>query len=285
MNKDIVPASSKSSGNTKLMTKQISPSKKWCFTLNNYTEINIQEVINCKEFQSSKQYLFQEEIGISGTKHLQGFVYFNTKIRPLSLALCNKKIHWEKMKGTIKENIMYCSKENTNNGKSFYKGCKPFKPIISIKESNFYQWEKDLYSIIREPINDRSIIWVWEEQGKVGKSQFCKWLGIYESAVICAGSAKDMKYLISQRDEAGLPCDLILFDISRRMKNSVSYIGIEEIKNGFFCSSKYETRMTIINSPNIIVFCNSPPKTKAMSLDRWEVYKIINNELTKEIVN
>ena len=280
--KEVVPKSSGKSGNTKLTSKQIPPAKKWCFTLNNYSENDIAEIKFCKEFQSSNKYMFQEEKGELGTEHLQGFIHFSRKLRPLSLNLCGKRIHWEKMKGSIKENIIYCSKPEDRIGKCYYKGCKPFKPIITITEKKFYPWQKSVLDIIRNESSDRKIHWVWETAGNVGKSAFCKWLCIHECAILCSGRAKDMKYLITQMDAEGSPTDLIVFDIPRSRQNKLSYVGMEEIKNGCFCSSKYETKMTIINSPCIVVFSNFQPQIERLSLDRWSVYKIIENQLVNQ---
>jgi len=268
-------------GNTKPSPKRIAPAKQWCFTFNNYTENDVSSLLAHKRFQGAKKYMFQEEIGESGTPHLQGFIVFQTKIRPLSLKL-SKKIHWEKMKGNVFENIKYCSKNNTVYGKCYYKGCKPFKEIVSIEQSEFYDWQISLLNIIQNCDDDRIIHWVYEKTGGVGKSTFCKWLAIHEQAVICGGKAADMKYMLTQRLIRGDSTDLIIFDIPRSKLNRISYDGMEEIKNGLFCCTKYETCMTIMNSPTVIIFANDEPKYKAISLDRWEVYEIVDNKLIHE---
>ena len=265
-------------GNTKLSSSRVNPCKNWVFTLNNYTEENITELLTHKNISGAKKYMFQREIGESGTPHLQGFIVFSTKIRPLSLKL-SKKIHWEKMKGTVLDNIKYCSKSETKNGRCYYKGCKPFKEVITIQKEQFYAWETDLLEIIQQDDSDRTIHWIWESTGGVGKSSFAKWLGVHEQAVICSGKAADMKFMISSRQKAGNPTDLIIFDVPRSKYNRICYHGMEEIKNGFFCSSKYESNMTIMNSPTIVVFANKEPKYEMISQDRWKVYNIVDNKL------
>lgn len=99
-----VPDSSNSStgnGNTKhspnTKTKQISPAKRWCFTLNNYTDDEISSIVPVFN-ERCRLGLFSKEVGDSGTPHLQGYLEFKTKLRPNSLGLTNK-IHWEKAKG------------------------------------------------------------------------------------------------------------------------------------------------------------------------------------------
>jgi len=262
-------------GNTIHSPKRIVPKKKWCFTWNNYTEDDISSLVTHKGFQGSKQYMFQQEIGESGTPHLQGFIVFHKKIRWTSLKL-SKKIHWEKMKGSVVENIKYCSDEEKRapGGKCYYHGCKPFKPLITIKREDFYDWENELLEIVQNCVDNRAIHWVYETVGKVGKSQFCRWLAVHEQAVICDGGPKDMKFMISQRLGRGDSTDLIIFDIPKELLSKVSYAGIEQIKNGLFCSPKYESCMTIMNQPTVLIFANAKPRIEKMSLDRWHIYEI-----------
>ena len=68
--------SSRGVGNTKPpcnKKKQISCSKHWCFTLNNYTSEDISKI---SSNSSIVLYVFQEETGENGTKHLQGYIEF-----------------------------------------------------------------------------------------------------------------------------------------------------------------------------------------------------------------
>eukprot|EP00962_Isochrysis_galbana_P034701 scaffold11793_cov138-Isochrysis_galbana.AAC.1 len=46
----------------------------------------------------------------TGTPHIQGFVNFPDRLRPLSLGL-PKEIHWEKQRGSKKQNMAYCGKD------------------------------------------------------------------------------------------------------------------------------------------------------------------------------
>ena len=71
-------SSKKKSGNT----RQISPSKHWCFTLNNYSMDDI-KVLKNTDSSIVPRYVFQEEIGEEGTPHLQGYINFNKKVRPM----------------------------------------------------------------------------------------------------------------------------------------------------------------------------------------------------------
>ena len=69
----------------KEIKKQISPSKRWCFTLNNYTQEELDTIVPI--FDSLvKIGMFGMEVGKeSKIPHLQGFVEFNEKLRPKSV--------------------------------------------------------------------------------------------------------------------------------------------------------------------------------------------------------
>jgi len=80
----------------------------WCFTVNNYSEEEYEEllVVPCQYI------IIGKEVGESGTPHLQGFVQFAKPGN--TLAACkkiNSRAHWEMTKGNIDQNVDYCSKE------------------------------------------------------------------------------------------------------------------------------------------------------------------------------
>lgn len=269
--------SSRENGNTKRSLKcvpkvksQISPAKNWCFTLNNYLESDINEIIKvCSN--SSTNYIFQEEMGENGTKHLQGYVEFNTKKRPMSV-FDNKSIHWEKRKGTKQQNINYCSKSDTNNGKMYTNFRLP-KPIKMVDK--LYKWQETIKEILLQEPDDRTVYWIHEPSGNIGKSLFCKYMALKHGAIVLSGKANDMKYgIIQYKIKNDVYPEIILIDIPRNVNNFLSYTGIEEIKNGCFFSAKYECDMVIMNSPHIVCFSNEEPDYSSFSLDRWKIAKV-----------
>lgn len=89
----------------------MSRGRAWCFTLNNYTEA---------EFETVKQadcrfLICGREVGESGTPHLQGYVYFQNAVRLSSVkALLGARMHLELAKGSVEQNIAYCSKDGNH---------------------------------------------------------------------------------------------------------------------------------------------------------------------------
>lgn len=89
------------------MTNKQSTS--WCFTLNNYTEQELQmlKILKCKYI------IFGHEIGEeTETPHLQGFVQFESNYRFASLKKLNKRISWKRRADVSTEEFAanYCCK-------------------------------------------------------------------------------------------------------------------------------------------------------------------------------
>lgn len=88
-------------------------SRYWFFTLNNYMQAEV------RNLQSDKyQYIFQEEVAGTGTKHLQGTIRFPNAMRLASMKQLNARAHWE-----ICDNFMacinYCKKNRSRIGKIY----------------------------------------------------------------------------------------------------------------------------------------------------------------------
>lgn len=86
---------------------------RWCFTLNNYTDQEV-EIVNGVLSQPEVRYaIYGKEVGgDEGTPHLQGFVAFKkdwslTKLRNI----LSSRAHFERARATEQEQYAYCSKE------------------------------------------------------------------------------------------------------------------------------------------------------------------------------
>ena len=258
--------SSVKSGNT----KQISPSKHWIFTLNNHTAEDI-KMISSVESSIVPKFIFQEEKGENGTPHLQGYLMFATKKRPLSI-FDTKRIHWEKCKN-VKASIAYCQKSDTRIGDQWSRGIMT-KYVEVIK--NFYPWQEEIKSILKKKVCDRSLYWYWEPKGCAGKTTFQKWLhSHYDDVLIVSGKASDMKHAVVNHIETknNYP-KIILCNIPRSSMNYISYAGIEEVKDMFFHSGKYEGGQVNGPRPHFFIFANERPEEDIVSSDRWVIKRI-----------
>lgn len=267
--------SSRGSGNT----KQIPCKKNWCFTLNNYSEKDIEDI---KNLDSSKVPIitFQEEVGENGTPHLQGTISFKNKARPFGLGL-NPKIHWE---GTrkLEESREYCCKDDTKKegGIRYLRGWEPNIPYVEhIPKEHWHPWMDEAKAILDGPISWDKVYWFWEPTGGVGKTSFCKWVFThYPGVIILGGKAADMKYAITAYNKIHkrLP-RIILVDIPRSIMDYVSYQGFEEVKQMCFFSGKYESDNIVGPRPHMMCFANEEPCYSGLSDRKWAVKRLHNN--------
>jgi len=266
--------SSEKEGNTiSSFSKQISPSIRWIMVLNNWTNDELNSISSiCSKF--CKYAIIEEEIGECGTPHLQGYFEFKTKMRPCSV-FNNKRIHFEKAKGTREDNNIYCSKDN----KIVVSIGRP-KPIKIIQ--NLYDWQKNIIKMMDEEPDDRKVYWFYENKGNIGKSQFIKYCIVKHKVLFCnGGKMSDIMNLVFNQNMN--ECNCVMFDIPRANEGIVSYSALESIKNGMVCNTKYETGTKIFNSPHLICFANFPPKDiDKLSADRWVITNLRDTELDSD---
>lgn len=224
-------------------------------------------------FSPLGEFIVGEEIGDSGTPHLQGFVKFKKKTRPAKIAF-EGRAHWEKCKGNERQNTDYCQKE----GRTIHTNMKVPKPIRTIDPEKLYPWQKNIWDTVENECTDeRTINWYYEESGNVGKSALCKLLVVKKGAILVGGKGDDIKHGIVSFMEKnnGIAPEIVLIDIPRCSAGFVSIKAIEEVKNGCFFSGKYESAMCVFNSPHIFCFSNTLPDVDKMSQDRWNIVEIV----------
>lgn len=259
-------------GNTKPLSKQVDVSLYWCFTYNNYEQKEIEQLSSAFSAEC-KEYIFGEEIGESGTKHLQGYIQFKKRNRPSSLKL-SPKIHWEKCKGTRKQNIDYCTKDG-----KIHTNIRLPKPIKLLDITKLYGWQDAMLKVACEEPDDRTIYWIYDEKGNKGKSAFTKLLCAKYNAIMCEGKAADINQALAGYNEAeGVFPDIVCVDCPRHCLEYMNYGAIEKVKNGHVFSGKYESKQMIFNPPHVFIFANSPPDTSKYSLDRWKIKEIHENK-------
>ena len=88
-------------------------SRKWVFTLNNYTDEETELVRAFAAHENTRWLIFGKEKGANGTPHLQGALYMRAgkTLRALKAKIGIPRIHLEKMRGTFSQNRAYCVKE------------------------------------------------------------------------------------------------------------------------------------------------------------------------------
>lgn len=256
-------------GNTKtpvnVEEKRGNAAKRWCFTWNNYSQNFLAPLAPGLE---GSEYIIGKEVGENGTQHLQGYVEFPQKVRPVGYKGFPKEIHWEKCKGDRASNVAYCSKEGDYCGT-----LRPPRPLPTVELTGWQLFCKAKFET--EPV-PRKIYWYWSREGKRGKSNMARYLAM-QGALICDGKAADMKFLILKyKEKKGDYPICVVFDIPRSMEHYLSYNGMEQVSNAVFASTKYECDMVIAPYMHLFVFANFPPdmNNKDMSQDRFVVVNV-----------
>lgn len=149
-------------------------SKRWCFTLNNYTD---EEEVKLKDILEtiSVYYVIGREIGDLGTPHLQGYVVLKKNARLTGLKKVSERAHWEIAKGSSVQNIIYCEKE----GESYDWGVRP----MSNKEKG--ETEKDRWSRMVEQATCGDLQDLKEENPREYVLYLNKWRSLDNSKPEC----------------------------------------------------------------------------------------------------
>lgn len=237
--------------------------KSWVFTWNNYPDKYQIQLFEAAAKPGIKAYSWGEEIGEQGTRHIQGYLETQFKVRWNWFGL-PPEIHWAPARGSRQHNTTYTQKDGTNV--VYSANMAPPEPLRFITELR--PWQDELENLIKQQPDDRTIHWIWENIGGIGKSALVKrWAHLY-GAQVCAGKAADMKYQLTETDPKPR---IVIFDVPRSSFQYISYQGMEEIKNGCFASTKFKSTMVLYNPPHVIVFANEPPDRERLSADRWRV--------------
>lgn len=262
-------------------TRPISPAKRWCFTLNNY---NLDEIKDIELTCSSDGYFMKEEISKSGTPHLQGVVIFEKKCRPKNKFI-SKRIHWEKMRGTPVQALLYCMKEDTRKpfGKSWFANVLKYfgdkQALLCQEFRKLRPWQNEVLEILASTPHMRDIWYIYEKLGGAGKSLLQKYILSHYNAIIVAGNRSDMKNAIIQYYNLKKKyAEIILLNVPKSSKN-LSWSAIEEIKDGVLYSGKYEGGMAIFPRPHVFIFSNHPPPIQdgVISADKFKVRRLYRN--------
>lgn len=213
----------------------------------------------CKEFY----YQLEQGEGENGYLHYQGCLSLKTKERfdtvcniiGYNIAHVESAKNWQAL-------INYCMKTKTRqNGPWSHKSSF----IKTIQQLNW--WQEAIFEDIQNNEPDpRKIYWVWDKDGNIGKTVFCKYCAVKLGVtVIGNGKFTDMAYRIQPNVKT------VFFSFPRTIEGKVNYSAIEAIKDGMIDSHKYESNLKLFNIPHVYVFCNFAPDTSKLSQDRWEI--------------
>lgn len=259
-------------------TKSPSRFRNWVFTLNNFT-IEERSFLENTFISKNWKYLFQEEMGVNNTPHLQGFFVSSNPVAFTTLKNINDRWHLEKMNGSIKNNISYCTKSICRIPRTSIHSNIQYESneqkILQIEYNNdnilWKNWQKEILGRINNLPDKRKIFWYWDETGGIGKSFLTKYilLKYNDITIIGEGRSNDVFNQIKIFMDENKTPQIIILDIPRHNENYINYGCIEKIKNGCIYSGKYEGGVCLFPIPHVFIFANFYPDTNKWSTDRY----------------
>lgn len=275
-------------GNTKPQPK-VTKRRGWCFTWNNYTEEDWEQIKKYVDTQTQYYIVGKEEGKLNNTPHLQGYIYYANARTFKQVKDMLPKCHIEPSRGTPIQNHNYCSKEGEyierwnqcKNKQSVAEFIAERKKIAlnKYKSTVWKQWQADIIAKLDAKADDRSIIWVVDEKGHCGKSYLAKYLYLKHATIIADGHKSDIfnqlniKINIERQD-----ITLCILDIPRCGEHYINYGVIEQLKNGLIYSGKYEGGDIIFDPLHIIIFANFEPDYYKVTSDRWNIIEVKDQE-------
>jgi len=138
-------------------------------------------------------------------------------------------------------------------------------------------WQRNVADLFIEPEDamfGRTIHYIWEAEGNTGKSALAKYLATREGGLMVTYSGGADVLFVAARYIAEHGCGplVIVINIPRGVPaQEVDYIALEQLKDGSFVSTKYDSRVITMDRPHIVMFANEPPAMEKISADRWVV--------------
>lgn len=249
--------------------KKIQPNQllSWFFTFNNYTDADIL-LLETKFKEICSSYIFEKEVGKSGTPHLQGVIKLKDKMRYSEFEL-PKSIHWESTKN-YDNAVKYCQKdfiagstsEIYSHGitiKKMRPGIDDRRPVI-LPELN-RPFQKFVIDKILKQQFDGKCHWFHDYgKGQLGKTTLAKYIDIEFNAIFFnKGKCEDVCHTVLDCYKAGNPMNIFVVNLPRSNKGKISWCAVEQILDGWIYSCKYEGGKCVFAPPHLFVFSNSRP--------------------------
>lgn len=137
-------------------------------------------------------------------------------------------------------------------------------------------WQKHVIDEISgDVIDNRTINWVYDAKGKMGKTMVAKYITWKKLGKFMSfDSSANLRFQVIK---AGAQA-AYMFDLPRTKGKDAKmddiYEALEHIKNGLVQSGKYEGGDLLMSSPHVWVFSNFPCNLSKMSADRFRLWTI-----------
>lgn len=129
-------------------------------------------------------------------------------------------------------------------------------------------WQQTLYSKLILPPDSREIQFIVDVTGNSGKSWFARYYSDLHdnSQIIVPGKKADMALTINDTSR------VFFLDCPKSKQGDfIQYDFLEELKNGYVFSPKYESKNKSFPTPHVVVLMNESPDQTKLSADRYTI--------------
>lgn len=173
----------------------------------------------------------------------------------------------------------YCIKDDTRQAGPWsdhfiYKG----QDLNEVSTSP-HPWQAEVIKIVEAEPDDRTIMWIMNCVGNVGKSKLAKYLKYKKLAArIPLGTATQLKTnVIAKGAKRAYLVDLPRVQGTSEHERDL-FSAIEEIKNGDVEAAMHgKCHELMMMPPHVICFSNAPPNYALASKDRWKCFHITDD--------
>ncbi len=162
--------------------------------------------------------------------------------------------------GTVLQRMKRCAEEYPGVVAKHHKGleyvARLTTPVLEIPApTQWREWQSSLLAYLESEeaiADDRTIVWVTDPAGGMGKSTLVRFLVANAGAILLNGKIADMAHAYNSEP-------IVLFDVTRTQLEHMDhlYSFAESLKNGIIFSTKYESGMKIFKSPRVVFFANT----------------------------
>ena len=161
------------------------------------------------------------------------------------------------------------------------KGLKELQQIVQqdkvkedlIQEYKDVEWkpfQQDILDIIKDKPDGRTINWIWEEKGNIGKSYIGDYIVSNHNAFhITGGKKADILYAYEGQET--IIIDLPRDETKEKEQQKYIYNVIETLLGRVYLNTKYQSKMMYKPKTHILIFANNPPDQSQLSQDRWNI--------------
>lgn len=151
-----------------------------------------------------------------------------------------------------------------------------FKKHTNI-DVKLYGWQKEAVQLLDKQ-SSREVLWIYETEGKTGKTDLAKWLHANKGAYLVRGG-KVIDITKGYDYEK-----LVIFDYPRESTEFINYALIEMFKDGVIQSNKYDSHVKYCYGVTVVVFANvQPDLSNTISKDRIQLYEIKDKKKLNKI--